>query len=251
MPVRRHAGGSCKVAISPSAARDPDAGYTVSLMNDPAHSDSVDVGASEDSTAFPTLTPAQLTRLADFGEAQEVGAGEPLFCEGERHYGLIVVLEGSAEIVYVDHPSGAETVIVTHGPRRFLGELSLLTGQRAVVQGRMTSPGRILRIDQDEFHRLLASDPEIGDIVFAAFVARREILRRGVAKGSLRVIGSRHSRRALDLVNYLRRQRVGHQWIDLDDDADVAELLADLGVRPAQTPVVLSGGAVLPQPDYR
>ena len=217
-------------------------------MNDQDHPGSLAVGASADSTAFPTLTPAQLTRLSDFGDVQEVGAGEALFREGERFYGLIVVLEGSVEIVYVDQLSGAETLIVTHGPGRFLGELGLLTGQRAVVHGRMGSDGRVLRIDHDDFRRLLASDPEIGDIVFAAFVARREILRGGVATGSIRIIGSRHSRRALDLVNYLRRQRVGHQWIDLDDDDAVAELLADLGVRPAQSPVVVSGHSVLCNP---
>jgi thioredoxin reductase (NADPH) len=217
-------------------------------MIDPDYSGSLAVGASADSTAYPTLTPDQLDRLSDFGDVHEVGAGEPLFLEGQRYYGLVVVLDGSAEIVYVDHPGGAETVVVTHGPGRFLGELSLLTGQRAVVHGRMASDGRVLRLDQDAFRRLLASDPEIADIVFAAFVARREILRGGVATGSIRVVGSRHSGCALDLVNYLRRQRVGHQWIDLDSDHGVAELLADLGVRPAQTPVVVSGHTVLRNP---
>ena len=121
-------------------------------------------------------------------------------------------------------------------------------GRRAVVHGRMTSPGRILRIDQDDVHRLLASDLEIDDIVFAAFVARREIPRGGGATGSSRIVGSRHSGRASALVNYLRRQRVGHQWIDLDDDASVAELIAGLGVRPSLTPVVVSGQAVLRNP---
>lgn len=217
-------------------------------MNDPVHSGSLAAGASSDSTAYPTLTSDQLDRLSDFGDVHEVGAGEPLFLEGQRYYGLVVVLDGSAEIVYVDHPGGAETVVVTHGPGRFLGELSLLTGQRAVVHGRMASDGRVLRLDQDAFRRLLASDPEIADIVFAAFVARREILRGGVATGSIRVVGSRHSGCALDLVNYLRRQRVGHQWIDLDSDDGVAELLVDLGVRPAQTPVVASGHTVLRNP---
>jgi thioredoxin reductase (NADPH) len=171
-------------------------------MNDQAVSGSLVVDASADSTAFPTLTPAQLTRLSDYGDVHDVEAGEPLVLEGQRFYGLIVVLEGSVEIVYVDQLSGAETVIVTHGPGQFLGELSLFTGQRAVVHGRMVSDGRVLRIDQDGFRRLLASDSDIGDIVFAAFVARREILREGVATGAVRIVCSRHSGRALELVNY-------------------------------------------------
>ena len=79
----------------------PNAGDTVSPMNDPAHSGSMAVGVSADSTAYPTLTPDQLDRLSDVADVHEVGAGEPLFLEGQRFYGLIVVLEGSAEIVYV------------------------------------------------------------------------------------------------------------------------------------------------------
>ena len=79
----------------------PNAGDTVSVMNDQAGSGYFAVTASADSAAFPTLTPAHLTRLSDFGDVDEVGAGESLFREGQRFYGLIVVLEGSAEIVYV------------------------------------------------------------------------------------------------------------------------------------------------------
>jgi hypothetical protein len=63
-------------------------------MNDQADSGSVEADASADSTAYPTLTPAQLTRLSEFGEVHEVAAGQPLFREGQRNYGLIVILEG-------------------------------------------------------------------------------------------------------------------------------------------------------------
>ena len=222
-------------------------GDTVTRMTDQTHAGAPAVGASDDPTAFPTLSADQLARLADFGDVLEVAAGDFLFREGERSFGLIIVLEGSADVVYTDHHGGAEELIAKQGPGRFLGELSLLTGQRAVVNARMRGGGRVLRINQENFRRLLASDPEIGDLVFAAFVARREILRRGVAAGALRIVGSRYSRRALDLVNYLRRQHVGHQWIELEDDG-VTELLAGLGVRPSQTPVVISGGAVLRNP---
>jgi thioredoxin reductase (NADPH) len=204
---------------------------------------------ASDSTAFPTLTPAQLARLSSYGDEHLVTAGESLFVEGQRHYDLIVILDGEADIVYVD-AAHDETIIATHGPGRFLGELSLLTGQRSFLRGRMRDDGRVLRINQPEFRRLLAGDPEIGDIIFAAFVARREIIRGGAGAASLRIIGSRYSSRALELLGYVQRQHLAYQWIDLDgDDAEgVGELLTGLGVRPAETPVVVSRVAVLRNP---
>ncbi len=208
------------------------------------------MAAHVDSTAFPTLTEIQLDRLADYGDEVAVSAGSSLFEEGQASYDLIVILEGEAEIVYADPVSEVETVIASHGAGRFLGELSLLTGQRTFLRGRMRIDGRIRRISQDGFRRLLASDPEIGDIIFEAFVARREIILRGVGAGSLRLVGSRYSKRALELGSYVRRQRLAFQWIDVDGaDADGAEvLLASVGAGRADLPVVVTRTATLRNP---
>ncbi len=184
-----------------------------------------------DSTAFPTLTDAQLARLVDFGDETAVPAGTSLFLEGQSSYDLIVILDGEADVLYADAGKETETVLATHGAGHFLGELSLLTGQRTFLRGRMRTAGRIRRISPDEFRRLLASDPEIGDIIFEAFVERREIILRGVGAGSLRIIGSRYSKRALELGSYVLRQRLAFQWIDVEDDEDADVLLASVGAR--------------------
>lgn len=206
--------------------------------------------APVDTTAFPTLTPAQLARLAGYGEESAVVAGTSLFVEGQSSYDLIVILEGEADIVWVDPATELETTIATHGAGRFLGELSLLTGQRTFLRGRMRTDGRILRITRTEFRRLLASDPEIGDLIFDAFVARREIIVRGAGARSLRIIGSRYSKRALELGSYVRRQRLAFQWIDVDGDdvEDPDVLLASVGARRSDLPVVVTSTATLRNP---
>ncbi len=208
------------------------------------------MAVTADSVAFPTLTDAQLSRLVEYGDESAVSAGASLFVEGQSSYDLIVILEGEADIVYVDPATEVETVIATHTAGRFLGELSLLTGQRTFLRGRMRSDGRVRRITSDEFRRLLGSDPEIGDIIFEAFVARREIILRGAGAGSLRIIGSRYSKRALELGSYVLRQRLAFQWIDVDgDDAEDADvLLASVGAGRTDMPVVITRTATLRNP---
>jgi thioredoxin reductase (NADPH) len=203
-----------------------------------------------DTRAFPTFTPAQLERLAAYGDETSVDAGEDLFREGQASSDLIVIIEGEADIVYADTATEVETVIATHGAGRFLGELSLLTGQRTFLRGRMRSAGRVRRIDPPQFRRLLASDAEIGDIVFDALVARREIILRGAGAASLRVIGSRYSKRSLELGSYVLRQRLAFRWIDVDDpgDEDPDTLLAAAGASRADLPVVITSSGVLRTP---
>ncbi len=208
------------------------------------------MAGDSDSTSFPTLTAAQLERLVDYGDESAVGAGVSLFVEGQASYDLILILEGEADVIYADAATEVQTVIATHGAGHFLGELSLLTGQRTFLRGRMRTAGRIRRITPGEFRRLLASDPEIGDLIFAALVARREVILRGVGSGSLRIIGSRYSKRALELGSYVLRQRVPFQWIDVDgddiEDADV--FLASVAARRSDMPVVVSSTATLRNP---
>jgi len=206
--------------------------------------------SAEDDTAFPTLTGDQLDRLAAFGPESAVAAGEILFLEGQSSYDMIVILEGEADVIRFDSALDEETVVATHGAGRFLGELSMLTGQKTFLRSRMRTDGRIVRVSPTEFRRLLASDPEIGDIVFAAYVARRENLTRTSGAHAMRVIGSRYSKRALEIGNYVLRQRLPFQWIDLDGDDidDVDAFLAGLGVEPADTPVVITPSGVLRNP---
>ena len=204
---------------------------------------------ASDDAAFPTLTDAQLRTLAGYGTEFAVVEGESLFVEGQSQYDFIVILDGEVDVVRHDPATGEEVVIASHGAGRFLGELSLLTGQRTFLHGRATRAGQVLRIEPASFRRMLAAETDIGDIVFAAFVARREALLSGAAS-TLRIIGSRYSRTALEIRSYVRRQRLAHTWIDLDgDDVDDVEVfLAGLGVRISDTPVVITPTAVLRSP---
>ncbi len=181
---------------------------------------------------------------------EEVEAGGWLFVEGQDTYDLVVILDGETEVVRRSTDDDDEVIIARHGSGRFLGELSLLTGQRTTLAARTTIPTVVRRLDRAELRRLMASDTDLADLVFRAFVARRSILQRGEGAGTMRIIGSRFSADALALRGYVRRQRIPHTWIDLDggDVDDVGVLLDSIGVRTGDTPVVVTRSGVLRHP---
>ena len=194
-----------------------------------------------------TLDAAQLAALAPFGTERAVEVGDLLYQAGDDDYDFIAMLDSEAEIVRRG-PDGEEVVVAVHGPGRFLGELNFLTGQRAYLSACVTKAGRVLAIDRPTFRRLMSQQPDLSDLVFRAFMACREMLRSGAGADAIRIIGSRYSSEAIALRSFANRSRLPHSWIDLEDIDDPAVLLAGIGARPSDVPVVITPTAVLKKP---
>ena len=94
----------------------------------------------------------------------------------------------------------------------------------------------------------MSTKADLADTIFAGSIARRELLRQGDAAQAVRIIGSRYSTEAMALRAFAVRARLAHTWIDLEDDDDVDVLLASMGLRPSDTPVVITPTAVLRHP---
>jgi thioredoxin reductase (NADPH) len=196
--------------------------------------------------AAPTLDAEALAELAPFGEERVVEAGDILYRAGDASYDFFVVLEGTIDIIRPDVEG--ETLLTTHVAGRFLGELNMLTGQRAYVTARVSQPGRVLAIPIEAFRRVMSSKPDLADTIFSAFVARRKVLSTGEGALAVRIIGSRYSREAMALRAYAARSRIPHTWIDIEDEDDGDVLLANLGYRPRDTPLVMTSTGVLRHP---
>jgi thioredoxin reductase (NADPH) len=196
--------------------------------------------------AFPVLSGSQLAEMASFGSEKPVAAGELLFEAGEASFDLFVVLDGEVQVVRSN--DGNDDIIAAYGPGGFVGELTLLTGQRRFLTGRVTRSGRVLVIEQAEFRQLMSLRPALADTIFTALVARREILRSGPGAQAIRIIGSRYSAEAMSLRAFAEHSRLAHAWIDLEDADDVDALLRTMGLRPQDTPVVITPTEILRRP---
>jgi thioredoxin reductase (NADPH) len=189
--------------------------------------------------AYPRLSGEQLQALSAHGERQPTRPGQVLYREGDEDYDFFVVLAGTVAVVE-KQGGGAERVVAVHGPGRFLGELSLLCDQAALLAAVVHEPGQVLAVPVERLRELVAQDPALGDLVLRAYLIRRSILiELGVG---LRIIGSRFSSDTRRLLEFAARNLLPHRWIDLERDQEAEELLSQLGVKPEDTPVVIWRG---------
>ena len=144
------------------------------------------------------------------------------------------------------HGTPEEHVISVHGHGRFLGELNLLTGEVSFSTAVVVGAGEVLAVPADRLKELVARDPVIGDLILRAYLLRRSIL-IGLGAG-LRIIGSRYSPDTRRVRDFAARNRLPARWLDLETDAAAEELLAQLGVSPQDTPIVIVAGRLLRNP---
>jgi thioredoxin reductase (NADPH) len=195
--------------------------------------------------AFPRLTQAQINLLSSPGRRRRIEPDDVLYREGDELHDFIVVLDG---LVAVMEGAGIdERLVAIHGPRRFLGELGLVTGQPSFVSAIARTSGEVLIVPVDELRALVANDAALGDVVLRAFLLRRSLLiELGVG---IRIIGSRHSPDTRRLREFAARNRLPHRWIDLEEDNDAEMLVQRLGIAPDDTPIVIwRGDRVLRNP---
>jgi thioredoxin reductase (NADPH) len=189
---------------------------------------------------FPTLSAAQVKRLARFGKERLLSAGELLFDEGDYGVPMHVVLDGGVEVV---HLRGAlEEPITIHGPGEFTGESSQLSDRRSLVRGRATVPSRILVIERKELRTVVQTDPELSEILLRAFILRRMGLLEG-HQGDVVVVGSRHSASTLRVQEFLTRNGHPYRYVDADTEANIQELLDGFHVGVSDVPVLICRGA--------
>jgi thioredoxin reductase (NADPH) len=189
--------------------------------------------------AFPVLTTAQITRLRPGGKSRKVEPNEILFQPDDTQVPFFVLLSGSMEIVQPNLTG--ERAIAKHGPGEFTGEITMISGQRSLVRGRVTVGGEFLEISGDGLRSIVAKDAELSEIFMRAFILRRlALISRG--QGNVIVMGSRHCAATLRIREFLGRNAYPYTFVDLDTDKTSQELLDRFEVKLSEVPVVICNG---------
>ena len=189
--------------------------------------------------AFPILTPVQIARLRPGSKLRKVQPGDILFQPDDTEVPFFVLLSGSMEIVQPDLTG--ERPITTHGPGAFTGEITMISGQRCLVLGRVTAEGEFLEIPAEGLRSLVARDAELSEIFMRAFILRRlALITNGF--GNVVVMGSRHCADTLRIREFLSRNTHPYTYIDLDTDKTSQELLERFDVKTGDVPVVICNG---------
>ncbi len=225
-------------------ANETDLNLGSGVMSRPSRPQGEPAAESPDLRAL--LGESQLTTLKRYGSEHRVADGEILFADGDRTYDMIVLLEGTVDIVE-HHGHSDERTIISYGPREFLGEMGLLTGQSVYLSALATSDGRVLRVPPAQVKVVMSEEPDLSDLILRAFLLRHARL-TNLGSGPV-IVGSRFDADTRRLLEAFARNRLSSRWMELEGSPETEALLRELDVPITELPIViLPGCSVLRNP---
>lgn len=198
---------------------------------------------------FPVLPDEMAARVAAFGREEALPDGAVLFERGQRGSDFFLCLQGAIEIFETDG-CGAPQIVTVHHAGQFTGELDQFTGRRILVTARALPGSHVVRVPRDQFRRMIAAEPDIGEIIMRAYILRRVALMLH-SHGSVALVGPAHSADMVRIEGFLRRNGYPHRRIDTEADLDGGGFLECFQLAPEDLPVVVYEGTALRNPGNR
>ena len=96
---------------------------------------------------FPALTPAQQARVLAHGRLRNAENGETVAEPSTPGIKFFVVVSGRLELLRLS--DNKEELIALCGPGMFTGELSLISGRRALVRIRAGEASELIEIERE------------------------------------------------------------------------------------------------------
>jgi thioredoxin reductase (NADPH) len=139
---------------------------------------------------FPTLSPAQIARIASHGVTRPITRGEVLIEGGQNDVPFFVLKAGEIEVV---RPSAlGDLLIAVLGPAQFTGDISMILGRPAQMRLRVIGSGEVVQLTRGQMHGLIQTDAEMSEVLMRALIHRRiALVAQGI--GDVLLIGSAYS----------------------------------------------------------
>ena len=204
------------------------------------------ISAANEALMFPTLTAAQIARIAQVGVSRPIVPGDVLVEAGDHLVPFFVVTSGEIEII--QRGRGGDALIAVHGPGKFTGEANLIIGRRSLMRAVASKAGEVIQLTREQLLDLVQTDAAVSEILMRAFIYRRlELATQGI--GDVALVGSMYCAGTLRIKEFLTRNGHPFRYLDLDRDPDAQALLDALHIAIADIPVLICrGDAVLRNP---
>ncbi len=197
-------------------------------------------------TLHPALSDEQLELVARYATCRVYELGETMFRHGQRDAPFIVLKAGKVDIYERNSPT-QRTLIANVIPRRFIGDLSMFTGEPTVAECEAGERCEAYVLERPALRRLITEHAEIGELILKCLIDRREWL-QGQELGQVKVIGSLLDKDAFALRDFLSRNGIMFRFLDLDEDEESRTLLKQFDIAPEQTPVLVHSKGVEREP---
>ena len=187
---------------------------------------------------FPKL-PAELTaRVAAYGAEELIRPGQILFHRGVRRADFFLVLDGEIVITRTGRNGGEETLTV-HRAGQFTGELDQVSARAVLVTATAGSDGRVIRVLNKDVSRMMASEPDLGEILIRAFVLRRMgFLHDG--QGGIVLIGPANHADTLRLERFAVRNGYPLRLVDSSVNQEALAWMEQYGLALGDLPAVIT-----------
>lgn len=194
---------------------------------------------------FPELTTKQLDNLSKYGVEEHFDKPTTVFKLGDYNYDFFVVLKGGITIA----DAGDESkVIVQHAVNQFSGDTGMLSNRRALFNAITTPDTVLLRISPVKLKEAITAYSDISDVLLNAFLLRDETV-LNKSDGGIKVIGKEDSNSTYAVRDFLDKNHVWYNYIDLDKNEEALELLAHFNLCMADLPILIdSDGKVAVNP---
>jgi thioredoxin reductase (NADPH) len=198
-----------------------------------------------DPVMFPRLSAAKIEKLATLGTRRSFAPGESLYAQGQRNAPFLVVERG--RVRFLDRKPGKDIWVAEADAATFLGDIATFTGEPAIAECVADEPTDVIEFDRPALRGMLASWPELAELVLRTMMARRE-WHEGHGYGVLSLIAPRGSRRAFEVRDLLERNLIPVRWYDVDTDEHSAAMLSCLRIPSEETPVLVRNTDLLRNP---
>ena len=110
---------------------------------------------------FEDFEPEELEALARYMRCYRAPLGAEIIREGDQGDFMLLILEGSVEIVKRD-VRGQPQIMGSAGPGKTLGEMSLIDGEPRFASCVALEPVTFAVLDREALSRILTEEPRVG-----------------------------------------------------------------------------------------
>lgn len=169
--------------------------------------------------AWPELSQDFIDLIRENGTKTFLKKGEPYFDVGQESYDFAYIEKGALNII--DKNTNDITVQVKE--RNFIGEIGMLMGHRTFMSSAAAEDSELIVIPNKKFRTLIATVPEISDVIVTAFSARRKALIQW-GDGGLVILGNHNSSKVMHLLGFLGRNKLPYRSVTWNDEKAIAKL---------------------------
>jgi CRP/FNR family transcriptional regulator, cyclic AMP receptor protein len=116
---------------------------------------------------FADLTAEETARVRQVSSPLQFDPGQEIFCQGQHHTGIFVILSGQVRSYYTG-PSGREITLAYWSPGNFVGGPEVFGRGRHMWSGRAMTPTQVLYVRGRELRRLMLEIPKLAISVVEA-----------------------------------------------------------------------------------